>query len=225
MNQKQIRSARQGRSGAQPSRRIARYFITMPDRLRFRAIRTAELNPASMRIIAPLLLTLLISGLARAEVWVQVDTEGGILSVLHDDRVMVEIGDIAIGRGGPSPVHKADDGTTPLGHYRIAWVNTDSIYHLFFGLDYPNWDDAFEGFSSGLIDEPTLLRISHALGRGLVPPQNTPLGGHIGIHGVGNGDLKVHRSFNWTEGCVAVSNEQIEQLAAWIRVGTRVVIK
>jgi murein L,D-transpeptidase YafK len=178
-----------------------------------------------MRVSALLVLTLLITGPARAEIWVEVDTEGGLLSVLHGDEVMMAIEDIAIGRGGPSPIHAANDGTTPLGHYRIAWVNTDSMYHLFFGLDYPNWDDAFEGFSSGLIDEPTLLRISHALGRGLVPPQDTPLGGHIGIHGIGNGDPRVHRSFNWTEGCVAVSNEQIEQLANWISVGTRVVIK
>jgi murein L,D-transpeptidase YafK len=179
-----------------------------------------------MRFVLLMLLSLLLAGPAAADApWLRVDTNRGILLVIQGEQTLLEISGIAIGRGGASPLHTANDGTTPLGHFRIAWINTDSPYHLFFGFDYPNWDQAFEGFSKGLIDEPTLLRISHALGHGLVPPQDTALGGHIGIHGLGEGDLKVHRRFNWTEGCVAVSNEQIDRLANWVTIGTQVVIE
>jgi murein L,D-transpeptidase YafK len=173
-----------------------------------------------------MLLSLVLAGPAAADVpWLLVDTGRGILSVIQDEQTLLEIDGIAIGRGGASPLHTANDGTTPLGQFRIAWINTDSPYHLFFGFDYPNWDQTFEAYSRGLIDTPTLLRISHALGRGLVPPQDTALGGGIGIHGVGKGDPKVHQRFNWTEGCVAISNEQIDQLANWVTIGTYVVIE
>jgi L,D-peptidoglycan transpeptidase YkuD (ErfK/YbiS/YcfS/YnhG family) len=57
------------------------------------------------------------------------------------------------------------------------------------------------------------------------PPQNTILGGAIGIHGIGNGDPEIHKRFHWTEGCVAVTNEQIERLAELVDIGTRVVIR
>jgi hypothetical protein len=57
------------------------------------------------------------------------------------------------------------------------------------------------------------------------PPQNTALGGAIGIHGIGGGSPDVHHRFHWTEGCVAVSNEQIERLAELVGIGTRVVIR
>lgn len=179
-----------------------------------------------MRFCLLVFLSLLLAGPAAADApWLRVDTNRRTLSVIQDEKTLLQIDDIAIGRGGPSRLHTANDGTTPLGRFQIAWINADSPYHLFFGFDYPNWDQAFEAFSNGVIDESTLLRISHALGRGRLPPQDTALGGNIGIHGLGNGDLKVHQSFNWTEGCVAVSNEQIDQLAGWVTIGTFVVIE
>ena len=60
--------------------------------------------------------------------------------------------------------------------------------------------------------------------QGQTPPQNTALGGYIGIHGLGNRDPAIHKKMNWTDGCIALTDEQIEQLAQWIDVGTRVVI-
>jgi lipoprotein-anchoring transpeptidase ErfK/SrfK len=60
---------------------------------------------------------------------------------------------------------------------------------------------------------------------GKTPPQHTPLGGYIGIHGVGSGDPEVHRAYNWTNGCVALTNAQIDILAEWARAGTPVEIR
>jgi hypothetical protein len=57
-----------------------------------------------------------------------------------------------------------------------------------------------------------------------MPPQNTPLGGFLGIHGIGRGDIRIHRAFHWTQGCVAVTNEEMNALAHWIREDTRIVI-
>ena len=49
--------------------------------------------------------------------------------------------------------------------------------------------------------------------------------GNIGIHGVGSGDLDVHREYNWTNGCVALTNAQIDILAQWAHIGTPVEIR
>ena len=68
-------------------------------------------------------------------------------------------------------------------------------------------------------------RIALAEWQGRPPPHDTPLGGMIGIHGIGRGSLKVHRDFNWTEGCVALDNQQIHALARYVRVGMRVIIR
>ena len=60
---------------------------------------------------------------------------------------------------------------------------------------------------------------------GDIPPQVTPLGGYLGIHGVGEGDPGIHADFNWTHGCIALTNQQIDDLAGWIRIGMRVVVR
>ena len=60
---------------------------------------------------------------------------------------------------------------------------------------------------------------------GKTPPQDTPLGGQIGIHGIGNGDQDIHHNYNWTNGCIALTNEQIDQLGKWIKPGVLVNIR
>jgi hypothetical protein len=72
-------------------------------------------------------------------------------------------------------------------------------------------------------DDWRAINLAHQQGR--EPPSNTGLGGNIGIHGIGAGDPQVHEDFNWTEGCIALTNEQIEELARWIHLGTRVVVR
>ena len=57
--------------------------------------------------------------------------------------------------------------------------------------------------------------------------QNTPLGGAIGIHGIGEiteEKLEIHRTINWTKGCIALTNDEIDDLLHYIGVGTKVVI-
>ncbi len=89
----------------------------------------------------------------------------------------------------------------------------------------PAYTDASRGLSDGTISRRQWQDIRRRHKTGKVPPQNTPLGGYLGIHGIGAGDIEVHRSFNWTNGCVALTNEQMDQLLELIGVGTPVEIR
>lgn len=60
---------------------------------------------------------------------------------------------------------------------------------------------------------------------GLMPPQTTALGGLIGIHGIGRGSLKIHKTYNWTDGCIALTNGQLRDFANYAAVGMRVTIR
>jgi len=181
------------------------------------------------RIRAYLALFLLgLSATAAAQLdtasWIMVDTATQTLTVMEGDHIKKVFSNISVGRNGPADYRTQGDGRTPLGMFHIAWINTNSRFHRFFGLDYPNHQQAELAFRQKLIDFDTYYAIRYALFRGDVPPQNTALGGYIGIHGIGNGDLRIHAVANWTDGCIALTNEQIDQLAAWITLGTKVVI-
>lgn len=157
--------------------------------------------------------------------YVVVDTSRKTVSVLDAGRTLLQLKGAALGRGGVAKVHVQGDGRTPLGEFHIAWINHQSPYHLFFGLNYPTATQALAGYDQGIINKQSLEQIRQAIAAGHLPPQNTQLGGHIGIHGLGKGSRWMHQHFNWTEGCVALTNKQIEKLAQWLEIGTRVVIQ
>lgn len=157
--------------------------------------------------------------------WVLVDSQKQVLSVMQDGRELARFDGIAIGRGGASTLRRKGDGSTPLGSYRVAWVNEDSPFRRFFGFDFPSLSDAKQGRDAGVLTEGEFKRIEKAVRAGEIPPQNTALGGRLGIHGLGGGNPKVHRDFNWTRGCIAVTNRQIDELSQWVAVGTRVVVR
>jgi murein L,D-transpeptidase YafK len=157
-----------------------------------------------------------------SESLLMIDTVGRTLEVVQGDQVKQIFHNISVGRNGYSFDHHEGDGRTPLGVFHVAWINPNSRFHLFFGLDYPNQNDAEEAFRRKLIDFDTYFAIRKALHRGELPPQDTPLGGHIGIHGLGHGNRFIHETTNWTQGCVALTNEQIDQLARWVTLGNKV---
>lgn len=159
------------------------------------------------------------------EIWVLVETEPHVLKVMEGDRPKEVFDHIAIGRNGVGLHKRRGDDKTPLGAYRIGWVNEKSKFGSFFGFNFPNHDNAKRAYETGLIDEATFRRILRTDVAASVPPQDTPLGGQIGIHGIGGGSLKVHQSFDWTHGCIAVTNQQLDRLKQWVRKGTLVVIK
>lgn len=180
--------------------------------------------PLTLVIMLCSLAPLGVQGQAPIDAWLMIDTRQQALKVMVGDRVEKVFSGISVGRGGTAELRFQGDGRTPKGVFRIGWINPKSQYHLFFGLDYPTLDHAERAYDAAQIDFDTYYEISNAVLHGQTPPQNTRLGGYIGIHGLGNKDLRVHRTLNWTQGCVALTNEQIDQLARWVNVGTRVVI-
>ncbi len=182
-----------------------------------------------MRMAARLLIPLLLLGfggsLAADEIWLDVDTAARSLSVMDGDRAIRVIENISVGRNGVSTERTVRDRTTPLGSYRVRRINPESRFRLYFGFDYPNLEQAQSAFRSGRIsyDQLKSSRRAHYLEK--EPPSNTPLGGQIGIHGIGNGDAGIHEDFDWTDGCIAVTNAEIDELAQWLRLGTRVEVR
>lgn len=157
--------------------------------------------------------------------WVLVDTDRHTVSVIQGDKVKKTFRRIAVGRGGVARVRYEGDGRTPLGTYHVAWVNRNSRFHLFFGLDYPHDVQARAALRRNRISRGTYARIHRADDAGRLPPQDTKLGGYIGIHGLGHASPVIQRMADWTEGCIALDNRQIDQLARWVSIGTKVVIR
>lgn len=159
-------------------------------------------------------------------VWLLVDTGADRLTVMGREGPLEVFEPIALGARGAGLKQRRGDNLTPLGSFQVGWINPASRFTLFIGLDYPNLEYARIALRQGRIDEPTFARIERALAAGRTPPQDTPLGGQIGIHGIGGGDPRVHRAgFDWTQGCIALEDAQIRRLADWVRPGTRVEVR
>ena len=180
----------------------------------------------------PALGGLLVAGAAltgspvqAGEIRVFIDTESDSLQVMNGDRVIKSYENIAIGRYGKTYFKVRGDNKTPLGKFRIGWTNGNTHYHRFLGLTYPDLPAADRALVDGRIDESQWQAIRRASVAGKVPSQKTPLGGMIGIHGIGAGDRGVHQDFNWTNGCVALTNEEIDELLQWVKIGTPVEIR
>ncbi len=159
------------------------------------------------------------------DIWVLVETEPRMLKVMQGNEELDVFPRVAIGRHGADFEKAHGDKKTPLGEYRIGWVNENSKFHRFLGLTYPNIDNAKRAYRNGLIGEETVRSIMRAEMEEGVPPQNTPLGGQIGIHGLGSADREIHQAFDWTSGCIALTNEEIDRLSKWVKKGTVVVIR
>lgn len=163
---------------------------------------------------------------ALREPWLLVDTRTDKLMVMQGNQSLEVFHQVALGSSGAGLKYQRGDNKTPLGVFRVGWINDQSRFKRFIGLDYPNLDYAERALRERRIGRTTYERIRAAWMNGHTPPQDTPLGGQIGIHGVGWGDPRVHSAgINWTSGCVALNNAQIEALRPWVKVGMRVEIR
>lgn len=162
---------------------------------------------------------------AQNSAWLLVDTQRKEIQVKQGERILAIFENISLGRNGANYKQEAGDDITPIGSYRIAYINDNSHFRKFFGLNYPSAYDAGLALYSERISYADYQEIMQAHRMNMVPPQNTVLGGQIGIHGVGMGNEGVHGVFDWTHGCIAVSNQQIDELTKWVYQGMRVEIK
>lgn len=132
---------------------------------------------------------------------VVVDKGERAMVLLHHDTVLrayrIELGFAPEG-------HKQveGDGRTPEGDYLVNRRNPNSSFHLSLGISYPDTEDVMRARSAGL----------------------SP-GGDIFIHG-----QKQKRSFfspgrDWTAGCIAVRNRDIEEIYAMVQTGTPITLR
>jgi len=123
------------------------------------------------------------------------------LLLLHDGRVIRRYA-AGLGQSPVGPKEREGDGKTPEGSYTISGRNPASAYHLSLRISYPNAAD-----------------IERARAAGVDP------GGDIMIHGLPNGEGKTHgRMTDWTLGCIAVTNEEIEEIWRLVPDGTPIQI-
>lgn len=156
----------------------------------------------------------------------EISKSARVLKVKKGDKV-IRLYHIAFGKGGKGGKREMGDNKTPVGSYRIINFKSDSRFFYFMQLNYPNLVDAWHGYKDRLISAREFKEIAEAYHDGDAPPQNTMLGGYIGIHGIGEvtrKKLDIHSAFNWTDGCIALKNEEVNELRRYVSIGTRVVI-
>jgi murein L,D-transpeptidase YafK len=137
--------------------------------------------------------------------------------ILYSDGEPVREYRVGLGFSPEGDKSEEGDGRTPEGKYYICVKNPNSKFHLAVGLSYPNVEDAERGLLAGLIDRREYDEIVSAVQSQRKPPQHTALGGDIFIHGDGSGS-------DWTLGCIALDNADIEEIYEAVALGTPVAI-
>lgn len=127
---------------------------------------------------------------------------------------------VVLGGAPRYPKEERGDLRTPVGQYYVSHKHV-SRFHRFLGINYPNIDDAERGYQRGWIDADQWADIYFANLGGQAPPARTRLGGLVGIHGFGT---RRYVPIDWTQGCIAISNDEIEYLYDTVPIGTPVLI-
>lgn len=125
------------------------------------------------------------------------------LLLLHGESVLRSYR-IALGRNPVGPKTHEGDGKTPEGRYIVDRRNPRSAYHLALHLSYPNSADC-----------------DRARDLSLDP------GGDIMIHGLPNGNghpARAHPQTDWTRGCIAVTDEEMDEIWELVEDGTPIEI-
>lgn len=121
---------------------------------------------------------------------------------LHQKGRILKRYSIALGRTPIGPKEYEGDQRTPEGIYKIDFHKPNSDYHLALHISYPEQHDLERAAAQGL-----------------------SAGSDIMIHGLPNGHGWVgrfHRRTDWTAGCIAVTNFEIEEIYRAVSDGTPV---
>ena len=133
-----------------------------------------------------------------------VEKQAHRLSLFHNG-TLVKTYLVALGQQPVGDKQRRGDNRTPEGLYHIEARNPNSRYHLALRISYPD-----------------AAHRARAEARGVSP------GGDIMIHGLPARYAwagPAHRDFDWTEGCIAVTNAEIEEIWSAVPVGTPIHIK
>jgi murein L,D-transpeptidase YafK len=111
---------------------------------------------------------------------------------------------IALGSQPEGPKERRGDGRTPEGRYVLDWRQSESEFHRGIHLSYPNAQDRARAAAAG------------------VSP-----GGGVMIHGLPNGLGEIgadHAAGDWTKGCIAVTNQEMDEIWQAVPNGTPIEI-
>jgi murein L,D-transpeptidase YafK len=136
--------------------------------------------------------------------FIRVDKSERRLELLRDDKVIATFS-VALGRSPVGDKEREGDMRTPEGRYVIDWRNPKSGYHLSLHISYPDKNDRAAAKAAG------------------VPP-----GGDVMIHAQPNGyalpaSLLLQQT-DWTYGCIAVSNADMDEIWKAVPDGTPIEI-
>lgn len=156
---------------------------------------------------------LALSGQARPQLAQKPHEQADAILILKKDHVLellsggkvIRTYRVALGSGGLAPKEREGDARTPEGHYTIDTRNAASHYYKALHISYPNQQDR-----------------ARAAKLGISP------GGAVMIHGLPNGMGWIgaaHRLHDWTLGCVAVTDAEIDEIWKFVPVGTPVEIQ
>lgn len=156
---------------------------------------------------------------------IKVDKTDHTLSVLAGNVFLksyhIELGDSGLGDKQISGDHKTPEGTFYVSQKAVLSPADEFLGTRWMRLSYPNIEDADRGLSQGLIGQQTRNDIVAAFNNKLITPQQTALGGGVGIHGGSTPQL----GSDWTWGCVGLSNYDVEDFYDYVKVATPVIIK
>lgn len=158
-------------------------------------------------------------------VWLHLSVKDRRLSVVRGHHVIHEIPHFAIGINGAVDLRTRGSAMTPKGEFRVERINPNSRFATFIGINYPNPRVADQALARGLITPEEAQRIHRHYRQYRLSYPDTALGGHIGIHGLGNRDPFLNQRVDWTEGCLAVENDQVRLLHSLVEIDTPVLIQ
>ncbi len=122
--------------------------------------------------------------------------------------------DTSLGFAPAGAKQVSGDGKTPEGEYYVT-LKYESKFHRSLQLSYPGIADADRGLREHVVTPQQHDAIVRAVRACQNPPQDTALGSYVQIHGGGGGS----EAGDWTLGCVAVDDPEIEQVYAFHRAG------
>lgn len=122
---------------------------------------------------------------------------------------------------------RAGDKRTPEGDFFICSMNHSKRFYKFMGLSYPGIRHAGYGVRAGLISQQEYEMIRKADQERQPPPWDTKLGGAVGIHGRMLDSAiapKRYTGTNWTDGCIAMENADVDEIYSVVSLGTPVTV-
>ena len=134
---------------------------------------------------------------------IEVRKSDRVMALLRDGKVLKTY-KVALSTVSVGPKEREGDHKVPEGLYEVDAKNPHSQFHLALHISYPNSADR---------ERARKLRVKPA--------------GNIEIHGLGKNFAWVgsmHRQVDWTDGCIAVTNAEIEEIFPMVAVGMPVEI-